>query len=80
MMPYLAPGGRVIVSSIPYIFTKPKIGDVVLFRYNDKMLIKRIKKLENDKITVAGDNSSDSLKTEPVEFGDILGKVLWALF
>ena len=80
MMPYLKPYDRIIVSSIPYYFSKPKIGDIIVFKYNSKTMIKRIKKLENGKITVAGDNISDSLKIELVELGDILGKVLWALF
>lgn len=76
MMPTLKPGTRVVVSSIPYLFSKPKIGDIVLFKYRDKIMVKRIKKFENRKIIVAGDNSSDSLKTEPIERRDILGKVL----
>ena len=80
MMPYLKPYDRVIVSSIPYYFSKPKIGDIIVFKYNSKTMIKRIKKLENGKITVAGDNISDSLKIEPVEVRDILGKVLSVLF
>ena len=80
MMPYLKPYDRVIVSSIPYYFSKPKIGDIIVFKYNSKTMIKRIKKLENGKITVAGDNISDSLKIELVEVRDILGKVLWVLF
>lgn len=80
MMPYLKPYDRVIVSSIPYYFSKPKIGDIIVFKYNSKTMIKRIKKLENGKIAVAGDNISDSLKIEPVEVRDILAKVLWVLF
>jgi len=79
MMPTLKPRDRVIVSSISYYFSKPEIGDVVLFRYNNNLMIKRIKKLENGKITVAGDNISDSLKIEPIEQKDILGKVIFKL-
>lgn len=76
MMPTLKLGDRVVASSIPYLFSKPKIGDIVLFKYRDKIMVKRIKKLENRKIIVAGDNSSDSLKTEPIERSQILGKVI----
>lgn len=80
MMPTLKPSDCVVASSIPYLFSKPKIGDIVLFKYRDKIMAKRIKKFENGKIIVAGDNNLDSLKIELIEFGDILGKVLWALF
>ncbi len=79
MMPYLKPYDRVIVSSIPYYFSKPKIGDVVLFRYNDKMLIKRIKKFSSKSIFVKGDNVRDSLKTKPIKRDAILGKLILIL-
>ncbi len=77
MMPALKPNDRVIVSSLPYLFLKPKIGDVVVFRYNGEVLVKRIVRIENGKFSLEGDNKSDSLKTEPIERKDILGKVMF---
>ena len=79
MMPALKPRDRVIVSSIPFLFSKPKVGDIILFKYNSKIMIKRIKKFEKDRVTVTGDNSSDSLKIAPTEGDFILGKVIFIL-
>lgn len=76
MLPTLNPGDRIVASSIPYFFSKPKIGDIVLFKYRDKIMIKRIKKFDNKKIFVKGDNSRDSLKIEPIGRNQILGKVI----
>lgn len=76
MMPTFIPNDRIIVSSIPYIFTKPKTGDAVIFRYNDEMLVKRIVKISNGKFFVGGDNKVDSVKTGTIEQADILGKVI----
>ncbi len=76
MLPTLKPGDRIVASSIPYFFSSPRTNDVVVFKYNGKMMIKRIKKIGNKKIFVAGDNSSDSLKIEPIEQEQIIGKVI----
>ena len=76
MLPTLKPGDRVIVSSLPYFFSKPRAGDVIVFRYNKKMMIKRIKKIENKKIFVEGDSNRDSLKIEPIGRNQILGRVI----
>ena len=79
MHPTLKPGGRVIVSSIPYIFSKPKVGDVIAFRYTNKMLIKRAVRIEEEKYYLRGDNKSDTLKTEPILKNEILGKMILIL-
>lgn len=79
MMPYLNPGDKVIASNLSYFFIKPKRGDVVVFRYNNKILIKRIVKVSNDTYDVYGDNKSDSLKIRPIRKSHILGKVLFKL-
>ena len=79
MMPYLALGDRVIVSSIPYYFSKPKVSDVVVFTKDDKMLIKRIVKVSKNVLYVKGDNKLDSLKVEPIPRKEILGRVIFKL-
>jgi signal peptidase I len=79
MMPRLNPGDRVIASSLPYFFSKPRIGDVIVFRYNGKTMVKRIKKFSDKKIIVAGDNSRDSLEIKPMTLNQILGKILFIL-
>lgn len=81
MMPYLKPGDRVIVSSIPCLFKKPKIGDVVVVKdkKTGRILIKRIVLIENGKLSLEGDNKSDSLKIEPVKRKDILGRMIFRI-
>lgn len=86
MMPVLKPNDPVIVSSIPYLFTKPKKSDIIAFRYNNKprtggvrgkVLVKRIDKISSDRVLVSGDNKVDSLTTEPISKREILGKVIF---
>lgn len=77
MLPKLKPDDRVIVSSIPYLFSKPQVGDVIVFKYNSSNMVKRIAKIESEKYIVSGDNKNDSLKIEPIELADILGKVIF---
>lgn len=72
-------GSEVLVSSVPYIFSSPKSGDIVAFKKENKVLVKRIKKIRDDKYYLIGDNEKDSLDSE--EFGwipkdKIIGKVI----
>lgn len=76
----LLQGQSVLVSSIPFLFSKPKIGDIVAIRKSDKVFIKRITKIHGDKYFVSGDNKKDSLDSREfgfVEKKDILGKVVY---
>lgn len=77
MLPVLHPSDRVLVSSIPYYFSTPKKGDIVLFKKNGKFIIKRIVKSENGKISVAGDNKKDSSYNTTVTREDIVGKMIY---
>ena len=79
MMPYLNPNDRVVVSSLPYFLTNPKAADVVVFRYNNKILIKRIVKVLDNGVEVRGDNKSDSLNIKSIRKNQILGKVVFKL-
>ncbi|OGH49099.1 MAG: signal peptidase I [Candidatus Levybacteria bacterium RIFCSPLOWO2_02_FULL_41_11] len=79
MMPHLKPNDRIIISSISYLLKNPQIGDVVIFRYNNKTLIKRIVRISNGEFCVGGDNRKDSLKINAIERNDILGKVILKL-
>lgn len=83
MEPTLLNGSIVLVSSIPYLVNKPKIGDIVAFRLNRKVLIKRIVKInKEEKYFVKGDNEKDSF--DSAKFGwikkkEIVGKVIGIL-
>ena len=79
MEPKFKNNSKVLVSSIPYVFSKPKIGDVVAFHYSIKILIKRIKKIENSKYFLEGDNLGDSLKTKSIDRTDIIGQIIYSI-
>lgn len=76
MSPKINEGREVLVSSIPYLFSEPKIGDVVAFWHFDKVFIKRIKKVQRGNFLMEGDNISDSLKIGWISKKDIIGKVI----
>lgn len=76
MMPTLKPNDKVLVSSIPYYISPPKVGDIVVFKYGKKFLIKKIAKIEKERYLVEGENKDDSLKIGKIERSDIVGKVI----
>lgn len=85
MEPALLNNSIVFVSSVPFLFLKPKIGNIVAFRQNKKIFIKRIIKInpsaDGEKYFLKGDNEIDSLDSR--KFGwinkkDIVGKIIWS--
>jgi signal peptidase I len=86
MEPYLKQGDRVIVNKCSYLFSSPKIGDIIIFKsknrkdskdkQDNKTYIKRIIAINNNKFSVAGDNKKDSKKLEPISRDEIIGKVI----
>lgn len=69
----------VITSSIPFFFRKPRIGDVVVLLHK-RYIIKRIAKVEENRIFVTGDNRKES--TDSRDFGwitkeEVVGKVIF---
>lgn len=79
MIPKIPQGKEVLVSSVPYLFFEPRIGDVVAFWHFGKVLIKRIKKIQKDNFLLEGDNVSDSLRIGWKTKKDIMGKVVYVL-
>lgn len=76
MMPTFHPGDKVIVSSIFYLFSRPKRGDVIVFKYQNKFMIKRVSTVNGEWYMVNGDNKKDSLEFPKLRRKDILGKVI----
>lgn len=60
MRPTYDEGDNVLVSSIPFFFSKPKKNDVVVFEMNRKIYIKRIGEISDKKYFMLGDNQRDS--------------------
>ncbi|HZQ30035.1 MAG TPA: S26 family signal peptidase [Patescibacteria group bacterium] len=79
MQPKLREGSEVLVSSLPYVFSKPKIKDMVAFKYLNKVLIKRVIKTKGNQFLVEGDNIADSLRIGWIGKKDIIGKVIHTL-
>ncbi len=77
MMPTLKPGQEILVSSLPYLFFKPKIGDIIAFKDGADFVIKRIKNLKGGKYEVKGDNHEDSKEFGWIERKRIIGKVIY---
>ncbi|MBI2028049.1 MAG: S26 family signal peptidase [Candidatus Levybacteria bacterium] len=82
MEPAIRDGQNVFVSGISYLFSKPKAGDIVAFRKNEKVFVKRIAKINNDNYFVRGDNREDSLDSRKIGWinrKEILGKVIFKI-
>ena len=83
MTPLFKGGDRVIINSFAYLFSKPKLGDIVAFQAENqrgRILLKKIdKRLPNSQYFLVGINKTDSLDSH--QFGaikreQILGKYL----
>ena len=81
MIPTLKPGREILVSSLPYLFFRPKVGDIIAFslarRDFSNFIVKRIKEVAGDKFLVQGDNKDDSKDFGWVEKKRIVGKVIY---
>lgn len=82
MAPYLHHRESVIV--LKYIFSKPKVGDVIIFKHPTPPHIycKRISHIKEKKLYVLGDNSHQSVDSR--NFGyisdkDVIGKVVFKI-
>ncbi len=79
MEPNLPDKSFAFVSSIPYFFSKPKVGDIIAFKKKGKIFIKRISKIDREKYFAKGDNNSDSLDSNKLGWvlkKEILGKLI----
>ena len=80
MLPFLKPHDIILASSIPYFFSNPKVGDVVVARVNGKNFVKRIRAIVQEKYYLGGDNKNDSMDSRnfgPVVKKNIVGKVIF---
>lgn len=51
------PHGKLIVA---WRMRKPRIGDVVIVKHHNLELLKRVSKIEDDKVYLLGDNTEES--------------------
>lgn len=84
MQPTFLPGDILLVSSIPYLFSAPKVNDIIGFKDNitSKIFIKRIKEKDKNTFFVCGDNKHDSMDSKKmgwIERKQIVGKVVYLI-
>lgn len=82
MLPTFSDTDSVIVSSLPFLFSRPCIGDIVVFKHLKKIYVKRIGEVKGEKYFLVGDNQSDSWDSRKFGFVDkdqIKGKVIMKL-
>lgn len=77
MMPTLKPNQEILVSLLPYLFSSPKIKDLVAFKSGSRNIIKRINSINKKKYLVKGDNENDSKDYGWISKKDIIGKVIY---
>lgn len=82
MLPTLYPGDEVLVNKRAYLYKQPQVNDIVAVRspQDQRILIKRIKKVVNNQYFIMGDNetaSTDSRKFGMLEKSAILGKLIY---
>lgn len=80
MLPILKPGQDILVFNWAYIFSKPKVGDIVVIRVSGLEMVKRIQMSSCLGIFVTGDNkehSTDSRSFGAIEWSQVRGKVLF---
>ncbi|MBI4039215.1 nickel-type superoxide dismutase maturation protease [Candidatus Daviesbacteria bacterium] len=82
MEPELRENQQIIASSTPYWFTSPRKGDVVVVKHpqENRVIIKRITRVDHNTYWVLGDNprsSSDSRHFGPITKNNILAKIIF---
>lgn len=79
MVPTFLPGQFILVSPLPYLYSEPKIGDVIVAMQAKRMVVKRIQYIDETSVFVVGDNpkeSTDSRTSGKISRQDIIAKVL----
>lgn len=82
MIPTYSSGDIVLVSKIPYYFSRPQNGDIVVFKKKNKEYIKRIVDCKKNRYFVEGDNKKESITSNelgPVLYSEIIGKLIYTV-
>lgn len=80
MLPTLKPGQDVLCFNWAYIFSKPKKGDIVVVKHQDKELVKCIQTCYGRCIFVTGDNHKESIDSRvfgAIDRSQLAGKIIW---
>lgn len=80
MLPTLKPNQEVLTFNWIYIFSKPKIGDIVVIKIDGKEMVKHIQTIYDRTYFVTGDNSKESTDSRnfgAVDKSQLVGKVIY---
>jgi len=72
MEPLYHEGERVVTLNWSSVQTR----DVIVFKIKDRFYIKRITRISGNKIIVSGDNKKLSSKFAPIDFRQVVGRVI----
>lgn len=79
MEPEIKEGSFFLSSNLPYVYSRPKLGDNIIFKNKDKIIVKKIVEIKNKKYIIDGVNKLDSAIFIPISREEILGKVIWII-
>ncbi len=83
MEPTFKNGDKILATYIFYLFKSPQINDIVVFKDKEnKIFVKRIIDVKNNRYIVLGDNKKDSLDSGNfggIQRDQILGKFIYKL-
>lgn len=79
MEPAIRAGDTLFATSLPYLFSHPSVGDVVVIKKDKQFLVKRVTDTKKDAYFLSGDNSADSLLVGWVTRKEIIGKVVYKI-
>ena len=81
MTPRLRAGQNVLSFNWAYLLGgKPKVGDILVVKFNGKEMIKRVQEVRGDEVFIEGDNeheSTDSRHFGPISLDQVVGKVIY---
>lgn len=80
MEPVFSENDILLISNFSYWFRKPRVGEIVVFRKDNKLFCKRVTGASGARYYVSGDNSQDSFdsrKFGKIKFSDLVGKVIF---
>lgn len=80
MFPALKPGQDVLCFNWAYLFSKPKVGDIVVVKHQGKEMVKRIHYILGREYFVQGDNKKESIDSRSfgaIDRSQLIGKAVW---
>lgn len=81
MEPTFKRGDLILVSGLPYLFSRPKVNDLVVFKHEGGLLVKRISKISSGNYFVTSDNKKHGMDSRVFGWlskAQLLGRVIYS--